>query len=121
MANIAEFRTKVWHLEMLLKASADVPDDQFESSRRDEVRLRRETAKQNSDIAELGEAALPTKELRDAFRIEVSKLRRATALHLSSWPVVLIDLRDDRYKASVAKQREAYRIFIEWVSKNAAG
>jgi hypothetical protein len=114
MTGKADLQAPVTALEAAFDRSTQLAAEGFHESRGEIIQLRREISDGLAQLAKVGEG-ITDRALREEFRVEFSRMRSALALHLASWPVVLIKPDDPRYRTSIYAARAGYRAFFEWV------
>jgi hypothetical protein len=118
MADLSAIARELDALEELLTQIGAVTARQDDGRRYDLVQMRRKLA---ARIASVGQVSEPVFHAAGAglaqdYRAKFSRMRSMAAMHQANWPaVMLVDDREDAFRASAQRMREANRDFIAWM------
>jgi len=105
-------------LEQVQAELANVASRDDDRRRHDLIDLRRKLSAQIARTGQVAETLIARSTdpaLRQAYRSKFSRMRAAAAMHQADWPAVSLGERQNEYRASALKVREANQEFVAWM------
>lgn len=118
MANLASVQSALDMLERVQGELAGIATRSDDDRKQALIDLRRQLALTIIEVGRVAEPVITTAgdpELLRTFRVKLSRMRSAAAIHQADWPAVRLGEKPNEYSISARAVRDANQQFVTWI------